>query len=70
MKEIVMKTKITMTKLMMINKVIRVRKKNPLRLYKKTKTEVLIQGRQKILMFLLNFLIHHKVLIFQSTKMS
>lgn len=63
MKEIVMKTKITMTKLMMINKVIRVRKKNHLQLYKKTKTEVLIQGPQKILMFLLNFQIHHKVLI-------
>jgi hypothetical protein len=65
-----MKTKITMIKLMMISKVIRVHKKNLHLLFRKMKMAVPIQAQLKIQMFLLSFQILHKVLIFLSTKMS
>ena len=65
-----MKTRITMIKLMMINRVIRVHKKNLRLLFRKMKMEVTILGRLKIQIFLLSFQIHRKVLIFLSIKMS
>jgi hypothetical protein len=70
MEEIAMKTRITMIKLMMIKMMIRVHKKNLPLLFRKMKKEVTILGQLKIRMFLLSFQIHHKVLIFLSTKTS
>ena len=70
MEEIAMKTRITTIKLMMINRVIKVHKKNLHLQFRKMKMEVTILGRLKIQIFLLSFQIHHKVLIFLSTKTS
>jgi len=65
-----MKMLITMIKLMMINKVIKVPKKNHPLQFRKMKMEVIILDPLKIPMFLLSFQIHRKVLIFLSIKTS
>lgn len=67
---IAMKTRTTMIRWMMIRMMIRVRRRNPHRPFRKMKTEVLTQGRQKIQMSRLSSQIHPKVLILPNTKMS